>query len=69
MMNLTIEEVKVMRMALLKAPLARLTLDLATRTDVWLAEQGWRLERHALPKVKYQRNQRHEYVWVELNNQ
>ena len=67
-MNLTIEEVKVMRMALLKAPLARLTLDLATRTDVWLAEQGWRLEHRALPRRKYQRNSRYEYVWMEINN-
>jgi hypothetical protein len=67
-MNLTIEEVKVMRLALQKAPLARLTLDLATRTDKWLADQGWKLEYRALPKVKYQR-QKHEYVWVEINNQ
>ena len=66
-MNLTIEEVKVMRMALLKAPLARLTLDLATRTDVWLAENGWVLERRELPKKKYQRKTHSEYVWEQIN--
>ena len=68
-MNLTIDEVKVMRMGLKKVPLSRAVCDLTDKIDAYLAEQGWRLEHRALPKVKYQRNHRYEYVWVEINNQ
>ena len=69
MMNLTIEEMKVVRGALNKAPLSRGVIDMIERMDAELKAAGWKYEHRALPKVKYQRNQRHEYVWVEINNQ
>ena len=67
-MNLTIEEMKVVRGALNKAPLSRGVIDLIERVDAELKEAGWKYEHRALPKKKYQRNAIWEYVWVEINN-
>lgn len=62
-MYLTIDEVKVMRMALNKAPLTRGVIDMIEKVDMHLKECGWVLEHRALPKKKYQHNTRYEYVW------
>jgi hypothetical protein len=67
MMDLSINEMKVMREALQTATLTQGVINLADRLDGELKKEGWSLEIIQLPKVKYQRENRYKSVWVNLN--
>jgi hypothetical protein len=67
MMDLSINEMKVMREALQTATLTQGGINLADRLDGELKKEGWSLEIIQLPKVKYQRENRYKSVWVNLN--
>ena len=66
-MDLSINEMKVMREALQTATLTQGVINLADRLDGELKKEGWSLEIIQLPKVKYQRENRYKSVWVNLN--
>ena len=67
MMDLSINEMKVMREALQTATLTQDVISLADRLNEELKKEGWSLEIIQLPKVKYQRENRYKSVWVNLN--
>ena len=64
-MNLTIEELKTIRMGLNKVPFSSRNnvLETIKKVDAMLAEHGLKFEMEAQPKRKYERGTRYEYVF------
>jgi hypothetical protein len=65
-MNLELQEVKLIREALQKAPLQQGTWDLVKKLDAVLLENNLIYERIELPKEKYQKKAIVKYVFQEV---
>ena len=64
-MNLTVEQLKTIRMGLNKVPFSNRNnvLETINVVDGLLAEHGLKFEMEAQPKRKYERGTRYEYVF------
>lgn len=65
-MNLTIEDLKVIRLALHKTPLSGAVITAIDNVDKVLAENNLKLERVLRPRKKYQRTPDADYIFVEI---
>jgi hypothetical protein len=66
-MNLTVEDLKLIRMGLNKVPVSPQMWDTIKNVDVMLAEHNLKFEMVAKPRRKYQRGTSHEYVFNPIN--
>jgi hypothetical protein len=66
-MNLTIEDLKLIRMGLNKVHVSQQLLDTIKNVDAALAEHNLKFEMEAKPKRKYQRETTYEYVFNPIN--
>jgi hypothetical protein len=65
-LELTLEELKVIRVGLNKAPASLIGLDAIKKVDALLLENNLIYERTELPKVKYQKKAIVKYVFQEV---
>jgi hypothetical protein len=66
-MNLTIEDLKLIRMGLNKVPVSHQLWDTIKSVDAMLAEHNLKYEMVSKPRRKYQRGTSHEYVFNPIN--
>jgi predicted DNA-binding protein YlxM (UPF0122 family) len=66
-MNLTIEDLKLIRMGLNKVPVSQQLWDTIKNVDAMLAEYNLKFEMEAKPKRKYQRSTSYNYVFNPIN--
>jgi len=66
-MNLTIEDLKLIRMGLNKVRVSQQLLDTIKNVDAMLAEHNLKFEMEAKPKRKWQRDTSYEYVFNPIN--
>ena len=66
-MNLTIEDLKLIRIGLNKVPVSPQMWDTVNNVDAILAEYNLKFEMVAKPKRKYQRDNSYEYVFNPIN--
>ena len=66
-MNLTIEDLKLIRIGLNKVSASLKLLDTIKNVDALLAEHNLKFEREAKPKRKWQRDTSYEYVFNPIN--
>ena len=67
-MNLTIEDLKLIRMGLNKVPVSPQMWDTVKNVDAILAEHNLKFEMEAKPKRKWQRDTAYNYVFNPINN-
>ena len=65
-MNLSLEEVKAIRVALNKVAATTAGWEVIKKADAYLLENGLIYERTELPKVKYQKKAIVKYVFTEV---
>lgn len=66
-MDLTIEDLKTIRLALSSYALSTNVINALTSIDNELAKHNLKAEYRRLPKRKYQRDHRGEYVFININ--
>jgi hypothetical protein len=66
-MNLTIEDLKLIRIGLNKVRATQQLLDTVKNVDALLAEHNLKFEMEAKPKRKWQRDTTYEYVFNPIN--
>jgi len=66
-MNLTVEDLKLIRMGLNKVPVSQQLWDTIKNVDAMLAEHNLKFEMVSKPRRKYQRGTSHEYVFNPIN--
>jgi hypothetical protein len=66
-MNLTIEDLKLIRIGLNKVRVSQQLLDTMKNVDALLAEHNLKFEMEAKPKRKWQRDTSYEYVFNPIN--
>jgi len=68
-MNLTVEDLKTIRIGLNKVPFSSRNniLETVSKVDAMLAEHNLKFEMEAKPKRKYQRGTTYEYVFNPIN--
>ena len=67
-MNLTLEDLKVIRLALSSYPLSTQVIKTLDNVDAELAKHNLRATYRSLPKRKYQRNRQGEYVFEPIRS-
>ena len=65
--NLTIEDLKIVRLALSSYPLSTQVINTINSVDAELAKHNLRAVYRSLPKRPYQRQPRGEYVFEQIN--
>ncbi len=66
-MNLTVEDLKLIRMGLNKVPVSQQLWDTIKNVDAMLAEHNLKFEMVSKLRRKYQRGTSHEYVFNPIN--
>jgi hypothetical protein len=65
--NLTVEDLKVIRLALSQYSLSKPVLVAIDNVDIELAQHGLKVTYQSLPKRKYQRQASGEYIFEQIN--
>ena len=67
-MNLTIEDLKLIRLGLNKVPVSAQMWETVKNVDAMLAEHNLKFEMEAKPKRKWQRDTNYNYVFNPIHN-